>query len=389
MNSKIVTENEKINSLVDETKELLNKDIPEEEPQKEIGPDISRIGKSSRHYSPGKIRSRNSNNQTKFSYADPTNEDLDKIPKINKQNRINKPKPKFEKPRHKEHDDSTDSQVNLENNKEFKRDTLDSVIKNADTEFIVQNKQNSLNVKSKRKPKIWLHRVDSSVLQDIHENKVIGGKKQFSKPVTNGDRIFFVSTIAKRIQIFGVSVVEERFTDNKEYYEYYGSKTKLKLKGMKYFNKPVISTDIAEKLSFVKNPKKAANSFKAEWREITEDDFKTILFRRSPSKEFPSYLKEITFVEDEFILNTVKAIYNILKTNEDRKQIEIKKLISILKRVLDSYEMNMSYDEVFEFYTKNIWKLGLKHNPSRDSEKFVELYNSAGGKKNFSYLSLE
>ena len=63
--------------------------------------------------------------------------------------------------------------------------------------------------------------------------------------------------------------------------------------------------------------------------------------------------------------------------------------LKLLKKFLQEYEINKSYDEIEEFYAKNVWKLGFKHNPSRDPDKFVYLYNRLGKKRNFSYISLE
>ena len=63
--------------------------------------------------------------------------------------------------------------------------------------------------------------------------------------------------------------------------------------------------------------------------------------------------------------------------------------LRLLKKFLQEYDISKSYDEIEEFYAKNVWKLGFKHNPSRDPDKFVVLYNRLGKKRNFSYISLE
>lgn len=253
------------------------------------------------------------------------------------------------------------------------------------------NKKDIFNYENKifkKEPNYWIHRVDLSVIKNIHKNKIIGGKKRLSKSIDSGDRILLVSNIEGRIRIFGYTVVDECIQNEEVYYNY-TSRNKLKIKGMKYFIEPIIVSEIAEKLSFVKNPKISSSYFNSEWKQITKEDFKYMTFKVSLSNYLPSYLKEVRLLEDEFIFKTIKVICSILKSQSDKKQIEIEKIISILKVALDSYGFNKTNAEVYDFYTKNIYKLGLKHNPSRYPEKSVPLYTPSGSKRNFTYLSLE
>ena len=92
---------------------------------------------------------------------------------------------------------------------------------------------------------------------------------------------------------------------------------------------------------------------------------------------------------DDFLLNAIKGLYAVIKKTEKRNQFEIKMFIKLLKKFLQEYDISKSNDEIEEFYAKNVWKLGFKHNPSRDPDKFVFLYNRLGKKRNFSYISLE
>ena len=78
------------------------------------------------------------------------------------------------------------------------------------------------------------------------------------------------------MEFFGYAKVEKVYHDNKPLYDYYKSKKKLKLKGIKYFTTPITTTDISENLSFVKNKKKSANFFKTEYREVSKEDFAEI-----------------------------------------------------------------------------------------------------------------
>lgn len=262
-------------------------------------------------------------------------------------------------------------------------------IKGAKQVILEEFESDSKNNFSQKEAQYWVHKVNQTVIKYIHKNKIIGAKKRLNKSINPGDKILLFTRINRRIRIFGYTVVEEHIYQSGELYDYYASKNKLRLKGVKYFNKPIIVSEIAEKLSFIKNPKKSASSFNSEWKQITKEDFKQMTFRVSLSSEFPSYLKEVSLPEDEFIFNTIKVICHILKSHENIKQIEIQRFISILEHVLNYYGFGKTYDEIYEFYTKNVYKLNLRHNPSRFPEKAVPLYTSSGAKRNFTYLSLE
>ena len=230
------------------------------------------------------------------------------------------------------------------------------------------------------------------VVSKINETKCIGAQKQRSTSIRDihaGDRIMLLSKINNSISFFGYTQVDEAYQEKEDLYEYYHSKKKLRLKGIKYFSKPIIAKDIAENLDFVKDKKKSANYFKSEYREISKEDFTNIYKQTTLIKSFPSYLEEIRMTYKEFMLSTIKAVYNFVKNVEKRNQIEIRTFLNILKKFLDEYNINKSMVEIQEFYTRHAIELGFKHVPSRDPDKFVPLYLANGEKKNFAYIKLE
>ena len=91
----------------------------------------------------------------------------------------------------------------------------------------------------------------------------------------------------------------------------------------------------------------------------------------------------------EFMLSTIRAVYNFVKNVEKRKLIEIKTFLNLLKKFLDEYNINKSIAEIQEFYGRHAIELGFKHVPSRDPDKFIPLYFENGEKKNFAYINLE
>lgn len=230
------------------------------------------------------------------------------------------------------------------------------------------------------------------VISSINEELCIGAQKKRSTAISKvhaGDRILLVTKRNNLIEFFGYTQVDEVYSDTDDLYEYYFSKRKLKLKGIKYFSKPISTKDIAEELDFIERKNKSSTYFRSEYREIPKEDFTLIWKRANLIKSLPSYLEEITMSFKEFMISTIYAVYKFVKSNEKRKQIEIKVFLNILKKFLDEYNINKNMTEIQEFYGRHAIELGFKHVPSRDPDKFVPLYLSNGEKKNFAYINLE
>ena len=240
--------------------------------------------------------------------------------------------------------------------------------------------------------KYWIHRVNLDDLSLLNNEKCIGAvskKSRLIKEVNINDLIFLVTKRKHILEFFGYAKVEKVYYDNNPLYNYYKSKKKLKLKGIKYFINPITTKDISESLSFVKDKKKSANFFKSEYREVSKEDFSEIRHKVMLTDDFPEYLDKVSMNLKEFILNTIKVVYDIVKYYETRNQIEIKKFLRILKEILEEYGVNKSISDLQDFYSKNAIELGFKHNPSRNPEKFVPLYTYSGEEINYGYISLE
>ena len=234
------------------------------------------------------------------------------------------------------------------------------------------------------------------MLRELNISKILGAEKKRSmvlKKIEPDDKIILFSTLEidkhKKICFLAYTMIKDTYHDNESIYNHYNNPKKFILKGIKYFMEPVVAKDIANKLGFIKDMKKSSNYFKSEYREINEQDFKTILRQTNLTKEYPAYFEKVSYNLDDFLLNSIKGLYGVIKNTEKRNQFEIKVFIKLLKKLLLEYDIVKSYDEVEEFYAKNVWKLGFKHNPSRDPDKFVDLFNRLGKKRRFSYISLE
>jgi len=233
------------------------------------------------------------------------------------------------------------------------------------------------------------------VISQIHEEKSIAAQKKRSTAINNihaGDRILLLTKRSNLIEFFGYTQVDEVYQDTNDLYEYYFSKRKLKLKGIKYFAKPISTIDIVEQLDCIKDKSKSSNFFRSEYREIPKDDFTRVYMRAKKDtliKTLPSYLEEISMTFEEFMISTIYAVHNFIKYSEKRKQIEIKTFLGILKKFLSEYGINKNMAEIEEFYGRHAIDLGFNHVPSRDPDKFVTFYLENGGKKNFAYIKFE
>ncbi|MDR3290736.1 MAG: hypothetical protein LBT10_01160 [Methanobrevibacter sp.] len=184
-------------------------------------------------------------------------------------------------------------------------------------------------------------------------------------------------------------MVDEIISDETPLYNRFKSPTKLRLKGIKYFSQPIIVRDIAKELDFIEDDEKSSNYCVSEFREISEKDFKRIYYEVPLTKKYPPYFEKKSFDMDEFIVKTIKSLHYILKKTENRQQYEIKSFLVLLKKMLDLYGIDKTFDEVNEFYAKNAWELGFKHIPSRNPDEIVHLYDSSGKKASFSYINLD
>lgn len=242
--------------------------------------------------------------------------------------------------------------------------------------------------------KYWIHRIEEDCIDLINENKIIGSKSQGArtiKDIRSRDKIMFFAPIVSgkltKISFIGYGVVEKVFNSNEELMGFDKSPRKIKLAGIKYFTSPVIAAEM-DNLDFVENRKKLSNYFKSEYKQISKSDFKKI-FRKSPSnKELPTYFENLSFNNDEFILNSITALFQILQNTYNYNQIEIKSFIQYLHDFLGYYGVSKSLNYLKNFYAYNVWKLNIEHSTSRDPKKFFVLYDSWGRSNELSYVKL-
>jgi predicted RNA-binding protein len=230
-------------------------------------------------------------------------------------------------------------------------------------------------------------------LSSIDEQKIIGStspESEVIKSVKAEDKILFFTPLPneRSISFIGYGPVEDTFDNDECILDVFKSKRKIKLKGIKYFTEPVPVKDIAGNLKFIENKEKLSSYFKSEFKEISGKDFNYITRRMNSSKTFPSYFKKISFTMDEFLNNSIKGLYELVKDTEESNQIEIKEFVKILHKFVNSYGISKSYEDILQYYSQNVWKLGFKHSPSRNPDNLVKLYGPRGSSHRFGYIKL-
>lgn len=250
-------------------------------------------------------------------------------------------------------------------------------------------------MKSEESSKYWIHRIDEKYLVNINRKKILGAKSPGAmtiKSVNANDKILFFTPLSigktKLISFIGYGLVENSFDNDKRLLGFDNSKRKIKLKGIKYFTEPLPTKNVASNLKFVKNKKKSSSYFSSEYREIPEEDFDYVIKKMNTSKAFPGYFEKMSFTMDEFLNNSIKGLYELIKNTEESNQIEIKKFIKLLHKLVNFYGISKSYEDIEEYYAQNIWKLGIKHSPSRNPDNLVKLYDPRGNPHRFGYIKL-
>ena len=256
----------------------------------------------------------------------------------------------------------------------------------------VHIKQQKLNA-AKESSKYWIYLIDGEYLGIINNQKILGAttsKSEAIKSVKAEDKILFSASLSnkKSISFIGYGPVECTFDNDKCSLGVFKSERKIKLKGIKYFTEPVPVKDVEDNLKFIKNKENSSSYFKSEFREIPGEDFNYIIKRMNSSKAFPCYFEKISFTMDEFLNNSINGLYEMVKSTEESNQIEIKEFINLLHKLVSSYGISKSYEDILLYYSQNIWKLGFQHSPSRNPDNLVELYGPRGNSHRFGYIKL-
>ncbi|SDA57130.1 hypothetical protein [Methanobrevibacter millerae] len=285
-----------------------------------------------------------------------------------------------------ENDNLDDSQEVLVKHVENK--TLDDYNKKSDLKAKLSNDTSE--------PKYWIHKTEFSILEAIHELNQIGSEKKKSKiikEINPGDYILLIVNNRGHLDFFGLTKVDEILNiekhDKSDFYTHYQSDVQLKLKSIRYFSNPVIGNEMGDELSFIEKNKTISAYLRTDYKEISKEDFKTIIRKIHYIKSFPAYFDIVDLNLKEFIMNSILYLYNNLKNKQKSELIEIKVFLRKLTDFVNSLGVKVSYDYIVEFYSWNAIELEFTHVPYRDPDKAIPLYDTRGKKKEYAYIDLK
>ena len=218
----------------------------------------------------------------------------------------------------------------------------------------------------------------------MDKEKKLGGLKKRGHALESigpNDKIIIFTNLgkSKKISFIAYTMVDEIVGDDKRLYNTFLFPKKLNLKGIKYFQNPIVASGVASKLDFVKNEEKNAEYYRSEFKEISREDFMTIIRGIPLDKQFPPYLKDISFSLDEFIKHTIEIFYKNFKSNKNKHKPkkEINAFLRDLKNTLNEYGIKVYASDLDKFYTTESYdKISKNFKNHKKIEDSVKLNDS-------------
>ena len=89
---------------------------------------------------------------------------------------------------------------------------------------------------------------------------------------------------------------------------------------------------------------------------------------------------------DEFIINSCKILFNLIQEVSDEHLIEINKFLILFKNYLENCGLNLSQDQLNNYFRLNAYKFGFSFESSRNPELLMEICHKKNKKSDFSHL---
>lgn len=182
--------------------------------------------------------------------------------------------------------------------------------------------------------KYFIHKIDLNILDDLINEKCLGfidNNHTFINRINKNDFIILSMDFDNKNIFFAYTNVKNVSKTKKKLYDYYNSSKILKLKGIKFFNKP-----------FINDNYRFDNT---DYLEITKEEFnylkpdKKYLSKNPPI--FPNTIEKITI--GDFIKNTnefLDCTYPDLKNNSSKKE-------ALLNEILLYFDININEKQYF------------------------------------------
>ena len=240
----------------------------------------------------------------------------------------------------------------------------------------------------------YIHRIEEEDIGSIHKKKILGSKSKGArtiKQIKDGDKILFcVSFDIKQratLSFVGYGTVKDVFDEEKQ--RSGGSPRKIRIREMRYFKEPLPVKNVANDLEFIKRKDNVSSYLTFTYKKISAEEFKAVVKGRKTTSNYPDHLEKMVYTTEEILIDSVNGLFDLLKeTMKYSDLIEIKSFIKYLHRLVSSYGLSKSYEELERFYSENAWKFDFEHVKSREPKLFVTLYDQLGNPNKFGYIRL-
>ena len=238
----------------------------------------------------------------------------------------------------------------------------------------------------------WIHRLKEEDIGSIHKKSILTGSTgaRTIKRIKKDDKILFCMPFGIKqravLSFVGYGIARDVFDKDRNEKR---KKRNIRLGEIRYFKETIPLKEVINELKFIKRKDNASSYLTSAYREISVEEFKAVAKGRKTTSNYPDHLEKMVYTTEELLIDSVNGLFDLLKeTMKYSDLIEIKSFIKYLHRLVSSYGLSKSYEELERFYSENAWKFEFEHVKSREPKLFVALYDQLGNPNNFGYIRL-
>ncbi len=254
----------------------------------------------------------------------------------------------------------------------------------------------------------WVHRLEATALQPVALRKSIGSRSKRARLVRElrpGDAVVLATGLlvpqerglppTRRIAFVAIGQVEEVEEHPHPIAGYDQHRTKLRLRGLRFFDKPFLLEDAGQLgLQLFAGKKKLSDAMDFEYRAVSEDDFRRLVHSQTLVEGVPQYLTHVeprrkSPFTDQQLLEIFRLTRDMLRVAMPRRpQVEIKAFLRAAAGFIEGAGLGGHYDSLYQDYRRLACQTGFRHSPSREPDLQVELLEPNGSPRQLAYVSL-
>ncbi|MGH9923451.1 MAG: hypothetical protein ACRD38_11935 [Nitrososphaerales archaeon] len=240
----------------------------------------------------------------------------------------------------------------------------------------------------------WIHNIEKKYFPRIIQAKIIGSTNINSRVIRRikpADKIM-ISTrnkgkIRSEVMLVGCAEVENIIRDAATKVGYDKCRTKLKLTNIILFKSALSLSVHMRKL---RTSVGKANFKRTDYSRVTHVDFNKIIDLVVPQTNIESFaVNSSKTVQYSLNDDLFRASLNLIRvTRPDLQLIQISQYLNLVTQFAKIMGLNTDEEIIRKFYAHNAWKLSFQHEPTRNSDQFVTLFDAQGRPYNFGYIKL-